>query len=200
MRCVSIGLAGLAAAMAVSAAELHVTVRDARGQPLPGAVVMLESPQASAAVRPMTGVEMVQRDKTFVPEVLVVTRGTPVAFPNHDTVRHHVYSLSPVKPFEIKLYAGTPANPIVFDRAGVAVLGCNIHDHMVAWVVVADTPYHARADARGEARLRAVPPGEYTLVVWHRDLPLGAAGVRRAVTLHKRAPAVVEAVLMEVAR
>ncbi|TSE37094.1 Carboxypeptidase regulatory-like domain protein [Tepidimonas fonticaldi] len=200
MRGVFAGLAGLAAAMAVSAAELRVAVRDARGQPLPGAVVMLESPQASAAVRPMTGVEMVQRDKAFVPEVLVVTRGTAVAFPNHDTVRHHVYSLSPVKPFEIKLYAGTPANPVVFDRAGVALLGCNIHDHMVAWVVVADTPHHARADARGEARLHGVPPGGYALVVWHRDLPVGAAGVRRAVTLREGAPAVVEAVLTEVAR
>lgn len=188
------------AATLASAAELRVTVRDARGQPLPEAVVMLESPQAARAVKPLMGVEMVQRDKTFIPQVLVVTRGTAVSFPNQDTVRHHVYSLSPAKPFEIKLYAGTPANPVVFDRAGVVLLGCNIHDHMVGWIVVADTPYHGLTDPKGTTRLAPVPAGAYSLVVWHPDLPVGSNGVRRAVTLRDGAPVAVDVVLAEVGR
>jgi plastocyanin len=175
------------AATLASAAELRVTVRDASGQPLPEAVVMLESPQAARAVKPLTGVEMVQRDKTFIPQVLVVTRGTAVSFPNRDTVRHHVYSLSPAKPFEIKLYAGTPANPVVFDRAGVVVLGCNIHDEMVAWIVVADTPYFGVTGPTGVARLTSIPPGKYSMVVWHPDLPVGSSGVRQSVTLRSDA-------------
>ena len=181
-------LAGLwLAATLASAAELRVTVRDARGQPLPEAVVMLESPQAARAVKPLTGVEMVQRDKTFIPQVLVVTRGTAVSFPNQDTVRHHVYSLSPAKPFEIKLYAGTPANPVVFDRAGVVVLGCNIHDEMVAWIVVADTPYFGVTGSTGVARVTSIPPGKYSMVVWHPDLPVGSSGARQSVTLRSDA-------------
>lgn len=84
-------------------------------------------------MQPAPGVEIEQADKQFTNRVTVVPLGTEVRFPNRDKVRHHVYSLSPTKTFELKLYIGTPANPVVFDRAGVAVLGCNIHDHVVAW-------------------------------------------------------------------
>ena len=96
---------------------------------------------------------MSQQGKAFVPDVLVVTRGTSVHFPNRDSVRHHVYSFSPIKKFELKLYTGTPANPVVFDKSGVAVLGCNIHDHMVGWVLVLDTPYFGTSAAPGVVRL-----------------------------------------------
>ena len=105
--------------------------------------------------------------------VTVVTVGTAVAFPNRDTVRHHVYSFSPAKRFELKLYVGTPAAPVVFDQPGIAVLGCNIHDNMVGWVVVVETPYHALAPATGVAKLPDVPPGRYRLRVWHAGLPPG---------------------------
>ena len=88
---------------------------------------------------------MAQQGKQFLPDVLVVPVGTSVHFPNRDSVRHHVYSFSPAKKFELKLYTGTPANPVVFDRAGVVTLGCNIHDRMVGWIVVVDTPYYAQA-------------------------------------------------------
>ena len=91
------------------------------------------------------GAEMAQKGKQFDPTVLVVPVGTSVGFPNRDTVRHHVYSFSPVKTFELKLYSGVPANPVVFDKIGIAVLGCNIHDAMTAWVVVVDTPYFGRS-------------------------------------------------------
>ena len=121
----------------------------------------------------MAGAQVEQVDRHFVPQVSVVTVGTPVSFPNHDTVRHHVYSFSPVKTFELKLYAGTPHEPVGFDKPGVAVLGCNIHDQMVAWVVVVDTPFYARSGATGRARIADVPAGGYQLRVWHASIPEG---------------------------
>jgi len=161
----------------VLAATVQVEVLDAAGKPLPDAVVFLESPEARSAVRPLAGAAMAQEKRQFMPGVLVVPVGTEVRFPNQDTVRHHVYSFSPTKKFELKLYTGTPANPVLFDRPGVAVLGCNIHDQMVGWIVVVDTPFYARAGsaaaAPGRAQIDNVPPGTYTLRTWHTRLPVG---------------------------
>jgi len=127
--------------------------------------------------------------------VTVVTVGTPVDFPNFDTVRHHVYSFSPTKTFELKLYAGTPQAPVVFDKPGIAVLGCNIHDKMAAWVVVVDTPLHTRSAATGKAKIEGVAPGNYRLRVWHpglaaaaeptsMSLTVGTADVDQSITLN----------------
>jgi hypothetical protein len=121
---------------------------------------------------------MAQRGRQFVPQVLVVQVGTSVSFPNQDTVRHHVYSFSPVKPFELKLYAGTPSEPIVFDKVGTAVLGCNIHDQMSGWVVVVDTPYFGKTDTAGQVQLD-VPEGEHLLRAWHPMRSELAASVER---------------------
>ena len=118
-----------------------------------------------------------------MPAVSVVPVGSAVDFPNRDTVRHHVYSFSPAKPFELKLYTGKPANPVVFDRAGIAVLGCNIHDHMAAWVVVVETPYFAQSSAAGRATLDDVPAGSYRLRVWHTNLPVGAPALDQPITV-----------------
>jgi plastocyanin len=160
---------------AASAATVQVEVMDAAGKPLADAVVFLESAEARRAAKPLAGAEMAQEKRQFVPGVLVVPVGTEVRFPNHDSVRHHVYSFSPAKKFELKLYTGTPANPVLFDRPGVAVLGCNIHDQMVGWVVVVETPYYARTpSASGRAQIDNVPPGTYTLRTWHTRLPVGA--------------------------
>lgn len=179
---------GLAACLSLGvgtsgAASLQITVVDEQGRPVPDAVVFLDSVQASKVVRPMAQVDMAQQNKRFVPDVLLVTRGTPVAFPNRDTVRHHVYSFSPTKRFELKLYVGTPAQPVVFDQPGVAVLGCNIHDQMIAWVVVVDTPYRAQADADGRVVLDNVPPDAYQLRLWHQRLPVGAAAQAQALSM-----------------
>ena len=108
-----------------------------------------------------------QRDKTFIPLVSVVQAGTAVQFPNRDPIRHHVYSFSPAKTFEIKLYAGTPVAPVVFDKVGEVVLGCNIHDHMLAYIYVVDTPWFAKTDADGKARIEGLPAGDYELQVAH---------------------------------
>lgn len=160
------------------AAGLQVQVRDKNGKPLPNAVVFLESAEAKSAAKPLKGIEVSQAAKQFSPAVTVVTTGTSVLFPNNDTVRHHVYSFSPAKTFDLKLYAGVPANPVVFDKSGIAVLGCNIHDNMVAWVVVVDTPYFGKTDAQGHLSLD-LPPGNYKLRTWHASLPTGAAAAEQ---------------------
>ena len=98
----------------------------------------------------------------FTPRVSVVETGTSVGFPNSDDVLHHVYSFSPAKRFELPLYSGRPASTVVFDQPGVVVLGCNIHDWMIGWIVVLDTPHHARSDDEGLVRLQ-VPDGDYQL-------------------------------------
>ncbi len=176
------------AVLSAEAAPLTLAVQDEAGRPLAGAVVFLESAAARRQVRPLAQAEMGQQGKAFVPDVLVVPLGTAVDFPNRDTVRHHVYSFSPAKKFELKLYIGTPAKPVVFDQAGVAVLGCNIHDHMVGWVVVVDTPYYAQTGADGRAVLDA-PPGRYRLRTWHAGLPVGAPALEQALTLTDAAQA-----------
>lgn len=170
-------------ALPLRAGTLVVDVLQGSGLPLADAVVFLESPQARRQVRPLMKAEMGQAGKQFVPQVLVVTTGTEVDFPNRDTVRHHVYSFSPVKKFELKLYIGTPTQPVLFDQPGIAVLGCNIHDQMVGWIVIVDTPYFGRTAAQGQVVLDKLPPGNYRLRSWHPGLPVGAAALDQAVSV-----------------
>lgn len=167
----------------VSAAVLTVSFTDAAGAPLADAVALLEPIGAKAAVKPMPDTEISQAKRQFTPRVTLVTTGTRVSFPNFDTVRHHVYSFSPIKTFELKLYSGVPGVPVVFDKPGVAVLGCNIHDTMAAWVVVADTPWSARSAAGGQARIEAVPPGNFRLRLWHPGLAAGVEPPPVALTI-----------------
>lgn len=181
----------LAPPLSAGATPLVITVRGEDGAALADAVVAVfveGTPRLARAPQP---VEMSQRDKRFMPGVLAVQSGTPVSFPNFDTVRHHVYSFSPIKTFEIKLYVGTPAAPVVFDVPGTAVLGCNIHDQMAAFIRVVDTPHFARTDTSGQARLD-VPGGSHRVQVWHASLPadtdaplqpIEVAGASAAVTL-----------------
>jgi plastocyanin len=167
----------IAAATGAPGASVSVVVADAAGNALADAVVMLEPAAGRLPVKPMTGVRIAQHDRQFDPLLTIVTVGTSVLFPNLDTVRHHVYSFSPAKTFQLKLYAGVPQTPIVFDKPGIAVLGCNIHDQMVAWVVVVDTPFWARSGADGRAHVDGVPPGSYQMHVWHSSLAENAPPV-----------------------
>ncbi|HET8818166.1 MAG TPA: methylamine utilization protein [Xanthomonadaceae bacterium] len=132
--------------------------------PLADAIASLHAataPRASGATAIID-----QRNATFVPGVIGIETGTRVTFPNSDNTLHHVYSFSPAKTFELPLYSGRRADPVLFDKPGVVTLGCNIHDWMVAHVVVLDTPWHAQSGADGRVRLEA-PPGEYELRIWH---------------------------------
>lgn len=190
-------VAGLACcAWCTQAATVQVDVVDDAGRPVAGAVVFLESPAARALVKPLPQAEVAQEKKQFLPGVLVVPVGTQVHFPNRDSVRHHVYSFSPAKKFELKLYTGTPANPVLFDQPGVVSLGCNIHDRMLGWILVVDTPYYAQAPEGGpgeggvasasspaRALLQSVPPGSYKLRVWHPRLAPGAAAHEQALVV-----------------
>jgi len=161
-------LLGMACVQAI-AGSLAVTVLDANGSPLADAVVSIEVTGGKPTAPPGTQAEMGQRDRSFVPTLLVVQTGTAVSFPNFDTVRHHIYSFSSTKPFEIKLYSGTPAAPVVFDKAGTAILGCNIHDRMTAFIHVVNTAHFAITNKAGVAKLD-VPAGDHTLQVWHLQM------------------------------
>ena len=171
------------AASASWAATLQVDLQDSSGKPLADGVIFLESRDAKAASKPAIGIEVAQVSKQFAPQVNVITVGTAVQFPNRDSVRHHVYSFSTIKNFELKLYVGTPAAPVVFDKPGIAVLGCNIHDAMAAWIVVVETPYYGRSPISGHITLENVPPGAYRLRAWHPGLPVGAPALDQALTL-----------------
>jgi plastocyanin len=107
-----------------------------------------------------------QINKRFVPRISVVRTGTTITFPNSDRIRHQVYSFSAAKTFSLKLYAGSPKAPVIFDKAGLVVLGCNIHDNMVAFVGVVDSPYFAKASSSGTA-VFSLPAGRYRLRAWH---------------------------------
>ena len=177
-----LGLA-LAAPLAAPAAALNLSFTDTAGKPLLDAVALLEPASGKVAVKPLADVEISQAKRQFSPRVTLITTGTRATFPNFDTVRHHVYSFSPTKTFELKLYAGVPGVPLLFDKPGVAVLGCNIHDTMAAWVVVADTPWFARSAANGHARIDAVPPGNYRLRLWHPGLAPGTEPAALALSI-----------------
>jgi hypothetical protein len=113
---------------------------------------------------------MDQRNLMFMPDVLVVQTGTAVDFPNSDQVRHQVYSFSSARPFQLALYAGRAHAPVVFDHAGLVTLGCNIHDSMVGYIWVTDSPWFGRTGANGTLQLRDLAPGEYHLRIWHARL------------------------------
>ena len=167
------------------AADLTVAVRTPRGEPVRDAVVTLE-PSAKAARPPVRfswPQEVSQRDLQFDPFVLITPLGADVAFPNHDNVRHHVYSFSPAKRFELKLYAKGEAPSVRFDKLGVVAVGCNIHDGMVAFIKVVDTPYAAKTDASGVVVLHGVPAGAATLRVWHPYMRAPGNETAREVTL-----------------
>ena len=150
--------------------SVEAMVTDDRNAPVTDAVVSLATARPGAAPRPGSAAVMDQQAKTFVPHVLPVPVGTAVSFPNRDNIRHHVYSFSSAKRFELPLYIGTPSEPVLFDKPGVVVLGCNIHDWMVGYIYVLGTPYFAKTGPDGRARLTDVPAGAYEARVWHPRL------------------------------
>ncbi len=160
---------GLVLALPSLAATVDVRVQDVRGKAIREAVVYAVPEGRTLPLARKTAV-MDQENRMFIPHVLAVQTGTAVRFPNSDDIRHHVYSFSPAKPFQLPLYKGTPENPEVFDKAGVVTLGCNIHDQMSAFIVIVDTPHFAKTAAYGRASLRELDAGRYTLRVWYPDM------------------------------
>lgn len=192
-------LCGCALMPPACAAELVAQLVDGEGRPLADAVLSLQGAGANAQAMPAI---MDQRDKQFMPSVLAVRSGTAVKFPNSDNIRHHVYSFSPAKRFELRLYKGTPSEPVLFDKPGVVVLGCNIHDWMVGYVYVTDDPWFAVSDAQGRLKIEGLPAGSYRVSLWHPqladmlpqaagtlELPAQGLSLRFPLALAGRAPA-----------
>ena len=157
-------VAACAVTVTAAAGDVTIELRDPSGKPVADAVVYAlpskgAAPPAAAHVRALVD----QVDKEFVPRVSIIQAGTEIHFPNSDNIRHSLYSFSPAKTFTTKLYSGREAAPVLFDKTGLVVLGCNIHDKMVAWVYVVDTPWFARSGADGTATIKGVPPGAYRL-------------------------------------
>lgn len=156
-------------------ASLTVQVNDASGQPASDTVVYAEPISGQALPKVTRTAQIEQKARKFLPLVTVVQTGTEISFPNNDSVRHHVYSFSAPKIFDIKLYSGVPSNPEKFDKPGTVVIGCNIHDQMVAYIHVVNTAYFGKTDAAGKVRIDGLPNGKYVLKAWHYALPVGAA-------------------------
>jgi plastocyanin len=163
----SLGL--ILCARALSAGSVEVIAKNGQGAPVSDAVVYATI--SGNAARPAKKQAIIdQRGQQFAPYVTALEVGTAVIFPNSDNIRHHVYSLSPAKKFELPLYAGVPAQPVIFDKVGFVTLGCNIHDWMVAYVAVLPTPYFQVTGKDGRAALRDLPAARYTVEVWHPSL------------------------------
>ena len=154
----------------VQAAQLNAVVAGSDGKPLVDAVVYLLSQREGVTLPKPKDTNIDQVNVTFVPLVSVLQTGTAVHFPNSDNIRHQVYSFSPAKTFTLKLYSGKPSSPVVFDKPGTVTLGCNIHDQMVAWVLVVDTNLFAKTDANGKLSIKNIPEGEYWLQAWHPSI------------------------------
>jgi len=179
----AISLIAAGAALQCVAGTLEVTVSDERGEPLSRVAVYataVANPPASKQNLAKRTASMDQKHNEFVPHVLVISAGTEVRFPNNDVVSHHVYSFSEAKTFELALYKGNTHPPLVFEQPGVVVLGCNIHDSMLGYIVVVPTEHYALSDERGTVRLEGVPAGDYTVEVWTpRARPMGLPAPQR---------------------
>ncbi len=176
-------------ATSAAAGDLTVSVRDAAGRPVRDAVVTVH-PAAGVPRGPIRfawPLRMTQKDIQFDPYVLVVPVGGTVAFPNLDRVRHQVYSFSRGNRFELELYGRDETRTHTFAAAGIAALGCNIHDQMLAYIKVVDTPFAAKTGATGDVALAAIPAGGATLRVWHPRLAGRGNEVARTITVNAAA-------------
>jgi plastocyanin len=154
-------------AATANAASVQVSVVDQTGAPVADAIVYATPVSGKLPPQKPATAIIDQIKRRFVPKVSVVQTGTAITFPNKDNFEHDVYSFSPAKKFELHLYHGVPANPVVFDKPGLVVMGCNIHDTMVAYLLVVETPYFAKTDAGGRATLDNLPADKYRLTAWH---------------------------------
>jgi plastocyanin len=159
---------GLSLAAPLAAAPLSVRVVDSSGRPVRDAVVTLY-PAGSAARAPRSGGRYVvaQKNLQFQPFLTIIPVGSDISFPNLDPTKHHVYSFSPAKRFELKLFAKDQSRTVHFDKPGVVALGCNIHDALSAFIVVKDSAWTARTNGQGVASFGDVPNAPGRIAVWH---------------------------------
>lgn len=165
----------LIASTELRAGELEVVVLDQEGNGVEDVVVFADAlakeegspPSSQARTKQSAQATIVQRNKEFEPYVTPIQVGTAVNFPNEDDILHNVYSFSKAKKFQLPLYKDSPPDSVIFDEPGPVILGCNIHDWMVAYVYVLETPFFSKTDSTGRATLAALPGGDYEVQVWH---------------------------------
>ena len=175
-----LALAG--AATPLAAAPLSVRVVDASGKPVRDAVVMLHPVGSAARPAHAAGRFVIsQQNMQFHPFLTIIPVGSDVSFPNYDNTKHHVYSFSPAKKFELKLFAKDQSRTVHFDKAGVVALGCNIHDQMSAFIVVTDSAWTARTNAQGMVTFPDAPSAPGRLTVWHPYLRAPGGELTQAV-------------------
>jgi len=177
-------LAGLALPVNAMASDLQLFLVDRSGDPVPGAVVTLHPLEGQTPpVTAIDDLEVVQRQLQFDPGQILAPLGSAVSFPNEDATAHHVYSFSPAKVFDLRLIAGGASEAVVFDQAGVVAIGCNIHDAMVGFIHVVDTPWAAMSQSTGLVQIEAVPNGRYRMDIWHQGLNARDKIFRTEITL-----------------
>lgn len=184
-----VALICLAAAFSGMAADISVMVVDRDGHAVDD-VVVTATPAVANGVPKLKPAVMDQRKLAFAPRVLVVRVGTSVEFPNNDSVSHQVYSFSPPKRFQLTLYKGEPHRPITFDRAGLVVLGCNIHDAMVGYIYVTDAPYFGTTESGGSLEFKDLPAGDYRIALWSPFIADASSSLIRTVHVDGVAPAI----------
>src|SRR5436305_12766932 len=180
----ALALAG--AATPLVAAPLSVRVVDSSGRPVRDAVVTLYPSAGARAPHPGGRYVVAQQNLQFRPFLTIVPVGADVSFPNLDPTKHHVYSFSQAKRFELKLFAKDQSRTVHFDKAGVVALGCNIHDQMSAFIVVTDSAGTARTNAQGIVSFGDAPNAPARLTVWHPYLRAPGGLVQQAVAPTQR--------------
>jgi plastocyanin len=185
MRCLLAAIVLLGFGSSVVAAEVTVHLSDAQGRAVNDAIVTLTADTAPVAIpapeRPARYV-IDQRNEAFVPYVQLLRPGDRVVFRNSDTTRHHVYSFAAIRSFEFVLRPGESSPELRMDAAGIAAVGCNIHDHMITYLFVSAVPAAMSSEA-GDAVLGQLAPGRYTAHVWHPQLHPGHPELTRKVTI-----------------
>jgi len=187
VRNILIALALAGAASPLAAAPLSVRVVDASGRPVRDAVVTFNPATGARAPRPGGHFMVSQRDLQFHPFLTIVPVGADVSFPNLDPTKHHVYSFSAAKRFELKLFAKDQSRTVHFDKPGVVALGCNIHDGMSAFIYVTDSAWTVRTNAQGIAAFADAPNAPGRVIVWHPYMRVPGGTMQQAVTPGQRA-------------
>lgn len=178
-----------------SAVDISARFTDRHGQPVGDALLMATAEGLAVPERAAPAVTRTidQKDETFFPYLDIFRPGDKVVFRNSDRTRHHVYSFAPAKAFEFVLAPGESSAPMSLERKGVVAAGCNIHDRMITYLYVTDAPWVGRSGADGRATITGLPPGTYSVSVWHPQLRPGTPGLtRRLEVAANAAPAILD--------
>jgi plastocyanin len=171
---------------AYSGQQIVINVTNNVGKAVPNLVVYLTANQATyeSAVTDMAIMDQINTQ--FLPHILPVQKDTRVHFPNSDSIKHHVYSFSAAKVFELQLYKDLQSDPMLFAKTGLVELGCNVHDWMLGYIYVVDTPFFGMTDSQGNLAM-VLPDGDYQLDIWSPRIQDDLASLSRQITMPNKA-------------